>query len=311
LALVLPSPDTRTFGPARGRPRAARLAQSAQLVVSRVDSKRVPGQSPFRERRLPPEEVQRIARRAAALASTRSPVGEALTVAELNQRLAELGIPEDAARLALAPGGPPPVLNTDGSMTVERRLVIEGEVDPARFDVIADAIASAMGTEGLTSATRTQLTWTPNATRTHPRITVRTKGGRTRIRYLEYLELSHWKRRQLAKLAGMGGLAAGALVMFTVAALFGEATAAPLFLLALLAPIASAAATPKALNHALRRRGEARATVAEQVLSHAAAATRACIASKQIKKRVHLDDEVELAEAEAEAHSERFADARA
>ncbi len=266
--------------------------------------------SPFRERRLSPEEIQRVVKRAAELANTdpTSDVGGPLTADELETRLAELGIPKDVARRAMQPVPPAPAPSADGATRVEREAVIEGMVDPARFDEIADAIASVMKSEGRTSAVGNKLTWTPGGVLMEPAITVQAKDGQTRIRYVETLANRGQVLLGFGTLAGLSGLIGGGMGGAIVQAASGAHGGPMVATAAVMLGAGAAVASFLGLKRLVARRATTRAALAEQVLAHVGAAVHASLARAQVKARVELSAEPEL-EAEAEELERRRSEA--
>ncbi len=95
-----------------------------------------------------------MVKRAAELAAVdpKDDVGQALTVGELERRLADLGISPDVTRRAMKPPDAPPQPSPDGVLRVEREIVVDGMLAPERFDAITDAIAEAMKIPGRMSS---------------------------------------------------------------------------------------------------------------------------------------------------------------
>jgi hypothetical protein len=270
--------------------------------------------SPFREHRVPPEEVQRILKRAAELAlvePSKANAGRALTGAEIEQHLRELGISEDVARRAMepAPGAVPRA--PDGAIRVEREMQIEGMLSPEDFERIAELIAAKMSPlPGRTSAVGNKLTWSPTGLMVEPNVTVHSKDGHTTIRYVETLANRGQMTVGFATLSGFGGLFAGAVgtsagVAIAKAAELSAASGAPVvFGTGILLGIGAAIGSFFGLKRAVANRATKRAAFADALLAEVALAVKERIEASPIRARVDVPERAASEELDAEAEAE-------
>lgn len=138
--------------------------------------------SPFRTRRLAPEEVRAIVRRAVELAD-REGGGSTMSEAELAARLAELGLPPEAVRDAVIARDsdlPPDGAGDAARYLVERELA--GEVPTHRHADVERALSGAMPGPGRVQRSERGLTWEPLDAGDDLRVTVRSARGCTRVR---------------------------------------------------------------------------------------------------------------------------------
>jgi hypothetical protein len=278
--------------------------------------------SPFRDRRVPPDEVRRIVKRAAELAMVHADdgAGEALTDEELARRLHELGVPAEIARRAMEPDAPAQRAKApDGSTRVTREAELDGMIPPERHEEIAEAISDAMGMAGRVSVVGNKITWVPGGVLVEPCVTVRSKGGRTHVEYVETLA----NRGQLlvgfgtlAALSGTiaGGVATGAGVAIAKAfEISAQQGGTAVLVLAGLLGIGAAAASGAGFLRLFERRVETRSAFADSVMARVVSAARAAVDSPDsetsaMSVRVEADDATaEDAEIDASAPSERVA----
>ncbi len=263
--------------------------------------------SPFRERRISADEARRVVKRAAELAAIepQADVGQALTVAELEERLADLGIGPEITRRAMQAGGAPPKPSPDGALRVERELVVDGELAPERFDAITDTVAAAMKIPGRMSAVGSTLTWTPAGPLIEPKLTIRSEDGQTRIRYVETVANAGQQVFGFGALSAMSGLFTGLLGAFIAAFVakgvdIGVTSAKPAVLaVGCVVGVAMAIATFIGFKRLLAQRAERRGTFADDALLQVGQAVRAAGAAKPTKARVAAnaaDTELEVAE---------------
>lgn len=146
--------------------------------------------TPFRERRVSPEETRRIVARAIALggrgadANTDAP---ALTEAELAQRLSELGLSEDVIERAMMSSVEEAPAPAAGAIQVVHEKRFEGMIPAAQHEALAEAMSSAMGTRGRVEVVGQKLTRTPGGVLQEPILTVRSRDGHTDLRVEETL----------------------------------------------------------------------------------------------------------------------------
>jgi hypothetical protein len=174
------------------RANAGAIGPIAPLRSAPMDS------TPFRERRFPPAEVRRILKSAAALAEDDAAtpgVERPLTQDELTRLGAELGLPETSIRRAIAgdaEGEPAQAAAPRG-----RRLLfeeeIDGEIDPERFEDVAEALLAATGDPGRAQVIGRTFTWSPTPAMNGGQarkltVTVRARDGKTRVRVEEDLQ---------------------------------------------------------------------------------------------------------------------------
>jgi hypothetical protein len=264
--------------------------------------------------------VQRVVKRAAELAMI-SPAadqaGTALTAAELEQRLAELGIPSEIAKRAMEPAAPAVAPSADGAIRVVREIEIDGMVPAERFEEIADAIASAMKMAGRTSAVGNKLTWTPGGMLLEPSLTVHSKNGRTLVRYVETLANRGQTLIGFGTLAGFAGMIVGTMssvagVAIAKGAEISAAQGGPVVLgTGVALGLAAAVGSFIGLKRMLAHRSEVRSRFAEEVLNQVGKAVRECAVSSPTRTRVEAATPGEVvherdaqAEAEAEAATE-------
>ena len=239
-----------------------------------------------------------MVKRAAELAAIepQGDVGQALTVAELEERLADLGIAPEVTRRAMQPGGAPPKPSPDGALRVERELVADGQLAPERFDAITDTVAAAMKIPGRMSAVGSTLTWTPAGPLIEPKLTIRSEDGRTRIHYVETIANAG------QQVFGFGALSAMRRIVHWLARRFpggirgqerryrsdfSQARRAR----RRLRPLASRWRLPlsSASKRLVVKRAEKRGAFADDVLLQVGQAVRAAVAPKPIKARVAAD----------------------
>lgn len=272
---------------------------------------------PFRARRIPPDEVRRIVRRAsdlAAIDAAAQDAGPPLTEAELSQKLTELGISKEIVDRAMKPIEPSAQEAGDGAVRVVREIEIEGMLPPERHEEIADVISAAMKMQGRVSAVGNKLTWVPSGILTEPTMTVHSKDGRTRIRYVETISNRGQATLGFATLGGFAGIIAGGLgmggaVAIAKAAEITSAQGGPAVIAASVAiGVGAAVASFFGLRKAAKSRAEARAAFAEEVVARVVTAARNAIADEK-KARVAPSLRVEAADAgEAEREAEAAAE---
>jgi hypothetical protein len=249
---------------------------------------------PFRERRIPPEEVQRVVQRALELAAkdAKSTEGKALTGAELEARLHELGVSPEIARIALEPKATPIVPAAGGVIRVEREVELEGALSPEHFERIADAIQVVMKMPGRVSAVGNKLTWTPGGAMLEPSVTVHAKDGRTVIRYFETLGNSGQLKVGFGVLSGIAALGSGTTVTLAGVAIakaadVSKASGVPLVLgLGALFAVTTAIGSFLALRRSFARRSEGRSRFADEVVVRVAREVEASLAVKAPKTRI-------------------------
>ncbi len=263
---------------------------------------------PFRERRIPPEEVQRIVKRAAELATLEASVetaGLALTAFELEERLQHLGVPADVTRRAMEPPVIASMPAPEGTFQVDRELVVDGVVPPERFEAIAEAIAACMKSPGRVSAVGNKLTWTPAGLAIEPEVSVQVKDGQTRVRYLERLASRGQVTIGFGTLSAFAGMTAGTFGSFAGVVLakvmhVTAAEGAPVVLGASIAlGVVAAVGAFFGLKRHLVHRVEARSVFAENVLQNVAAVVRASIPEPPARARVELGEDASTRDAEA------------
>lgn len=281
---------------------------------------------PFRERRVPPEEVQRILQRALELSAMDSTAssGKALTGAELEARLHELGISPDIARRALEPKPATIAPSADGVIRIEREIELEGMLSPEAFEPIADAIQAVMGGPGRISAVGNRLTWTPGGASLEPSVTVHAKDGHTSIRYVETLANRVQLKVGFGFLAGVSALVTSMTVFLAGAALgkaagVSAASGVPIVLgTAAVLGIAAATGSIFGLKRSFARRVESRSRFADEVLVRVSATVKTSLAASAMRARVETREsaraepssEIEQAEAEEAEVEEAEAKAR-
>lgn len=273
--------------------------------------------SPFRERRLSPEEVQKVLKRAAELSLVEPATAtstQALTGAELEARLRELGISESVARRAMQPTpSAVPVTANDRAIRVERVVQVEGMLGPEHFEKLADHISARMSMPGRTSAVGNKLTWSPAGLLLEPSVTVHSRDGYTVIRYVETLANRGQMVVGFGTLAGLSGLLAGALgtsagVALSKAMEVSSQSGAPMVLGAgILVGVGAAIGSFFGLRRAVARRAERRAAFADALLSELAETVRANLDTTAIKARVEAPRESTTAP-ETEAHEDAVAE---
>lgn len=279
--------------------------------------------SPFRERRILPDEVQRIVKRAAELAATDPAKGgvEALTPAELEERLTRLGISRESARRAIDGATSAPAPSPDGVIRVVREEITSGMVPPGRQEEIADAISAAMRMPGRVSAVGNRLTWSPEGRSADPAVTVHSKGGETSVRFVETLG-SHGQTtigfRVLGAFVGflVGVFATGiAAVVAKAAAMTGRQGMPIALAFGVVLGIVGAIASFAALRRSFARRARARAAFADEVIACVLVAVRqaaeagAVGAAAGVRARVEappVADAHRSSEAEAEAEADAY-----
>lgn len=271
--------------------------------------------SPFRERRVPPEEVQRILKRAAELAlldPAAEKLGEALTTAELEARLLALGISPEVARRAMEPPPPPHELPRapDGAVRIERELQIDGMLSPDHFEEIAELINAAMKIPGRTSAVGNKLTWSPTGLGLEPSVTVHAKDGVTTIRYVETLAHRGQMAIGFGTLAALGGIMAGAVgsavgVGIAKTLEISQASGAPVVLgVGVLLGVGTAVSSFFGLRRLVAHRAQTRAAFADELVARVGQAVTASLKQSPLKTRVDAGSN-EARESEAfEAHAE-------
>lgn len=276
---------------------------------------------PFRERRIPPEEVQRIMRRALELSSmdARQSEGKALTGAEIEARLHELGISPEIAQSALESNPAAIVASADGVIRVERQTELEGMLSPEHFERIAEAIQAVMKVPGRSSAVGNMLVWTPAGAMSEPSVTVHAKDGRTTIRYVESLANRGQQAIGTGLLSGFSAFGSGTVmfiagVAIAKAADVSAASGAPIVLgSAALVALASAVGSFIGVKRMFVRRCEARSRFAEEVLVSVAGVVNAAMAATPTRRRVETgqatpiesDTDAEQVEVEAAAIREK------
>jgi hypothetical protein len=268
--------------------------------------------TPFRERRIPPDEVQRIVKRAADL-SLLNPAdnerGEALTKAELEQRLADLGISPDVAQRAMEPPPGEVSRGPDGWIRVQRELELDGMLSPDHFEQIAEVIQAAMKMPGRISAVGNKLVWTPSGLASEPSVTVHAKDGVTTIRYVETLANRGQMTIGFGTLASLGGLLGGAVstsagVGIAKALEISKSTGAPLVLaIGALMGVATAVGSFVGLRRLVAKRQQTRSAFADELLAHVGAAVNAAMQKTRVKARIETSEETSSA-AELEAQEE-------
>lgn len=290
-----------------------RPTQRERPTKQRPPRKREPmSDQPFRERRIPPEEVQRILQRALELAAMDSTVsaGKALTGAELEARLYEIGISPDIARRALESRPASVAPSSDGIVRVEREIELDGMLSPDQFEAIADSIQAVMKTPGRISAVGNKLTWTPGGAWLEPSVTVHAKDGQTSIRYVEALANRGQQKVAFGVLAGLAALGTGttaslAGVAIAKAADVSAASGAPIVLgTATLLGIAAAIGSLLGLKRSFARRLESRSRFADEVVISVSAAVKASLAASAARVRVETREPGQDASHEHDADAE-------
>ncbi|MBK9000404.1 MAG: hypothetical protein IPM35_32185 [Myxococcales bacterium] len=253
-------------------------------------------ESPFRERRLSADEVRRVVRRATNLAHRRAPgdvAGEALTVAELEERLMALGISRDVVHSALEERVSAPITpGADGTARVEREIEIVGVLHPEDFEDLAELIGRVVRLPGRASAVGNKLTWTPSGVLTEPTLTVHSKDGVTRVRYVETLINSGQATIGFGVLAGFGGMVAGSMsgvagVAIAKSLEISKATGGPAVLaLSAVIGVVVAVGSFAGLRRAAARRAHSRTLFADEVLNQIGDAVGAAVAARAPKARI-------------------------
>jgi len=254
--------------------------------------------SPFRERRIPPEEVRQIVKRAAELAMVDAAAidsGEALSETELVERLAQLGVPSSVTRRALVATTTPTEPAADGSLRVVREVELDGMIPPARHEDLADAIAAAMGMPGRVSVVGNKLTWTPGGALAEPAITVHSKDGRTRVHYTETLANRGQRLFGFGTIAGLGGLVAvgagsvAGVALAKAAEISAQQGGTTVFATAAIVGVAGAVASFVGLQRAFERRAKTRSAFADTVMARVVTAARRAIEASPLQVRVGAD----------------------
>jgi hypothetical protein len=150
--------------------------------------------SPFREQRIPPAEVRRILRRALELGDAADLPAEALTQAELERHAAALGISRSHLELAAGEAPPPPRF-AGGFWGAPSLLALDdevaGELHERHHEDVVEAIRERTRDTGQVNVLGGTLRWsaTPSSNDQQRRlsVTVRSRGGATRIRVEEQL----------------------------------------------------------------------------------------------------------------------------
>jgi hypothetical protein len=147
-------------------------------------------ESPFRQRRLSPQEIRRLTALAARLAETDPNTRTAevtLSVDELVRAGAALGLPESAMTRAIAssaedaPSAPTSAIAT---RLVVHEHELSGELPPDAHEAIVETIEEVAGTAGRVQAVGRKITWTPPAA-AQPSLVILSRDGRTTLRVSE------------------------------------------------------------------------------------------------------------------------------
>jgi hypothetical protein len=232
--------------------------------------------SPFRSRRLGPEEVRRVLQRALELAE-RDGGGGSLSEAELADRLTELGLPPEAVRLAMS-GREAERGDDGGGVDGERYLAereLPGEVPPQRDADVARALAGAMTEPGRVHTSGRELTWKPLDDADDLRVSVHSGEGRTRVR----IEQS-FRHRWVRPLGNAAVIAGFTLLLAMLVAGWMRTVPLPfslllLMALATLATIAGGAWSTRLMQRSAQRRSAALTTALDRVVG----ATRTAISA--------------------------------
>jgi len=182
--------------------------------------------------RLRDDEVQAVLHRAAELELANPTVDPALSIGAVEQIAAEVGIPPEHVRDALAerrpspaaadvaPAAAPTIVGTsDGQFDVQKKLIVvertvEREVTSDDFPILVAEIHETLGLTGHASVLGPTLTWSPAGQGPEGRnvlVTVNAHDGRSVVRVEERLALTgFWQA--LPGLAGAGGAFIGMLL---------------------------------------------------------------------------------------------------
>jgi hypothetical protein len=276
--------------------------------------------SAFRERRVPPEEVKRILKRAAELSSieaSNASQAQALTVTELEERLKALGISDDVARRALEPPMTHVEPAADGAIRVEREVTVDGMLGPEHFERIAELITARMKPYlGSVSSVGNKLTWSPGGIMTEPQVTVHSRNGVTTIRYRETLANRGQTIIGFGTLSAIAGAIAGTFsslagVAIAKAADISKASGAPVVLGAGIAlGIAASVGSFIGLKRTLENRAVTRTQFADGLLHELSVAVNGMVATEPVRARVDASAET-AAEIEAAAQAEAEAETEA
>ena len=230
---------------------------------------------------LPDEEVRRVLARAAELQLEQPTSPGALTLGQVEQIAAEVGIPPEHVRAALrereaAAGAVPAVraraevVPSDGAQALagksgvqfaEKRArvvrVVPREVTSAELESLVAEIQTTLGLVGHTSIVGRSLTWSPAAQGSGGRqivVTVSSGGGGTEIRVEERIDLTG--ELFLAPPAGaVGGAMLGLALGSALGAVLGE-PGVVMVLCGALCAIGGATGTAAAVLASLRKRRE-------------------------------------------------------
>ncbi|MFO0567922.1 MAG: hypothetical protein U0263_19845 [Polyangiaceae bacterium] len=284
---------------------------------------------PFRERRIPPDEVHRIVKRATELSAgnlaAENPA-RALTREELEQHLHELGMSETVVKRAFSPPPEPVQPAADGVLRVVREVELEGMLSSDHFEELAELISSRMGMPGNVSVVGNRLTWSPSGALIEPAVTVHAKNGRTKIRYVETLANRTQMRIGFGTLGGFAGMIAGSGALVAGVAIAkaagvtgpsGNPTAIALVAASVAVGLAAAIGSFVGLKRVVARRGVTRSQFADDLVAVLESRVRAQLASTPARvrvigatadeadTRVEAEAEVEAAEIENEALAAR------
>lgn len=264
--------------------------------------------APFRERQLAPDEVRRVVKRAMELAMVDAAAAEggaAMTEAELARRLSELGVPADLAARAMEAPLRAAEPAADGAIRVVREVDVEGMISTERHEEIADAISTAMKLPGRVSVVGNKLSWVPGGLLTEPAVTVHSKNGRTRVRYVETLANRGQQTLGFGTLALFAGFFAGAMASIAMVAIAKAMAIGPreggpaVFALSALVAVVAAIAVMVGLRRVVARRAETRSAFADEVIAQVATAARAA-ATSQPRLRVEAEPDAALEDEGAE-----------
>ena len=200
-----------------------------------------------------------------------------MSEADLADRLAELGLPPEAVRLAMS-GREGDAGDAGGSVDGERYLAereLPGEVPPQRDGEMARALAGAMTEPGRVHTHGRELTWKPLDAGDDLCVSVRSAEGRTRVR----IEQS-FRHRWVKPLRNAAVIAGFTLLLAMLVAGWMRTVPLPFSLLLLmalstLATIAGGAWSTRLMERSVKRRSAVLTSAMDRVVG----ATRTAIAT--------------------------------
>ncbi len=240
---LLPSPDDAKVGrfleaPAAHRERLDGLPGRVEAALVKALSVRpaqrfdTPGElagalheASETSQKLSDDQIRSILGRAAELQAEERTQTGALSIGAVEQIAAEVGIPPEHVRAAARELGPrddpepvappahrgkaPAVVDPTPSDTIVIDRTVEGELSHSRYEAVVEEIQSTLNMVGHVSTLAHSLTWSPAAPGQEGRrvvVTLTIRGGQTRVRIEEHLELMGWQKTVPAWGAVGGGL---------------------------------------------------------------------------------------------------------